>query len=149
MERLERLLSKVCFVLIVFTLVVLALTILTSAATAYAEVPDVSKWSCPNAVVKSAPNYGMEAMNCNSGVTWNAYAKVSGELIYIHEHRMDADKASYYNAMKTNEGNWVEVVNKSDLVWKSKPTENRDAEVYIVDDNGIVVAKRTVPLLKK
>lgn len=128
--------------------VVVLAVIIAAASTVYAEIPDVSKWSCQEAIIKNATDYGMEIMNCKKGVDWNAYIKVSGELIYIHEHRMDADKAVYYNALKTGDL-WVEVINKKDFVLKERLTKNRDLEVSIIDDNGVEIAKRIFPLLKK
>lgn len=128
--------------------VVVALSVLMAATVAYAEVPDVSKWSCQNATVLDVPNYGVVVTICGNDNGGSFYAKVSGELFYIHEHRMDADKAVYYNALKTGDW-WVEVVNKKDLAWVEKTTENGNVEVSIIDDNGAVIAKRIVPLLKK
>lgn len=128
--------------------IAIALAVLTTATAAYAEIPDVSKWSCPNNVVENVPDYGVVVTMCDDSAG-SLYVKVSGELIHIHEHRMDAGAAVYYNALKTNEGNWVEVVNKRDLVWGSELTETGDVVVNIIDDNGVVVAKRIVPLLKK
>ena len=135
--------------------IVVALVALMMVGVAYAEVPDVSKWSCPNGVVISSSDspfigtyYRIEVIEC-LGSGW-VYIKVSGELVYIHEHRTDADKAVYYNALKTNEGNWVENVNKIDLFFKLKSTgiENNDIMIIITDDDGNIVAKRVIPLLK-
>lgn len=116
---------------------------------AYAEVPDVSKWSCPDKNVESFSEYGLEVIDCSVIESSRVYVKVSGELIYIHEHRTDKGEIVYYNALKTNDGAWVEVVNKKDLIWSGKEVENKGVEMSIIDDNGAVVAKRIISLLKK
>ncbi len=126
-----------------------ALAVLAAAGTAYAEVPDVSKWSCPGGVTESHPNYGIEVTDCFGSDSEGLYVKISGELVYIHEHRKDANKQVYYNALKTNEGNWVEVVNKIDLVFNAREIENNTIMMSIVDDNGNIVAKRVIPSLQK
>ena len=129
-------------------IVIVLAVFLAVATTAYAEVTDVSKWSCSNNVSNNFPDYDIEIMDCDSDGSSNFYVKVSGEPIYIHEHRTDAGKTVYHNALKTNEGNWVEVVNKRDLIFNGKLTENEGVEMSISDDNGVVVAKRIVLKLK-
>lgn len=131
--------------------IAIALAVFATAATAYAEVPDVSKWSCPNDEVLNFPKYDMKVTICDSdGADFYVYIKVSDELVYVHEERKDADgKNVYYNALKTNKGDWVEVVNKNDLVWEEYSTESQDIEVSISNDNSVEVAKRIIPLLKK
>lgn len=130
--------------------IAIALTVLTAALAAYAEVPDVLKWSCQNAVVGNFPNYGVEAVSCEPDSSGNLYVKVSGELIYVHEHRKDADgKNVYYNALKTNEGKWMEVTNSKDVLYNFEIKENGDTLLMILDDNNNIIAKMLVPLLKK
>lgn len=130
--------------------VVVVLAVLMASTVAYAEVPDVSKWSCPNAYIQNIPDHGAEITFCNKIGSAGFYVKVSGELIYIHEHRTDANKTVYYNALKNNKGTWwVEVVNKTDLIYEIKTEQNNNITLSIVDDNGVVVAKRLIPFLKK
>ena len=127
--------------------IVVALAVLMAAGVAYAEIPDVSKWDCLNNGV-AYPDYGVETTFCD--VIIGGYITISGELVYIHEHRTNADKTTiYYNALKTNEGSWVEVVNKIDLIFSGKEIENNGIMMSIFDDNGNIVAKRFVSLLKK
>ena len=133
--------------------IVVALAIFMAAGVAYAEMPDVSKWVCASNVVKNDPNskllanYGIETVECFNS-SW-AYVKVSGELVYIYEYRTVSGETVHYRALKTNEGNWVEVVNKKDLAVKADKVENGDIIMSIFDDNDNVVAERLVPLLKK
>ncbi len=129
--------------------IAVALAVIVTAVAAYAEVPDVSKWSCEAKLVYPNPDYGSEVMACDSNGPRSFYMKISGELVYIHEHRNDGDKTVYYNALKTNEGNWIEAVNKSDLIFESGNAENGGILMLLFDDNDNVVAERLVPLLKK
>jgi len=129
--------------------IVVALAVLMAAGVAYAEIPDVSKWSCPKGVVESHPDYGAEFTVCDNLGLESFYLKVSGELVYIHEHRMDKGKTVYYNALKTNEGNWVEMVNEKDFIFNAEEIENSGIMTSIIDDDGKVIAKRITPLLKK
>lgn len=124
--------------------------LIATAMVAYAEVPDVSKWSCPKSVVQTDPDYDAEFMLCDDGGSGSFYVKISGELVYIHEHRTIANKTVYYNALKTNEGIWVEIVNKLDLTAMVEGVaSNRTLSIVIVDDNDKVVARRSTPLFKK
>ncbi len=127
---------------------VVVLAALMAAGTAYAEVPDVSKWVCPNGVIDNDSDYGVEYMNCDTGGSGNLYLKVSGELVYVHEHRMDQGKTVYYNALKTNEGKWVETINTKDLVYSTGEVASGVVVVDIVDDDDKIVAQRSVPRLK-
>ena len=129
--------------------IVVALAVLMAAEIAYAEIPDVSKWSCPKGVVESHSDYGAEFTVCDNLGLESFYLKVSGELVYIHEHRMDKGKTVYYNALKTNEGNWVEMVNEKDFIFNAEEIENSGIMTSIIDDDGKVIAKRITPLLKK
>ena len=127
--------------------IVVALAVLMAATTAYAEIPDVSKWVCPKAFVETFPEYGVETTDCSDGALYNVYVKISGELVYIHEHRTDAHKTVYYNALKVGD-QWIEVVNTKDLIWSGEKVE-KGFETNISDDNGNIVAERFVPLLTK
>lgn len=130
--------------------VVIALAVIVAATVAYADIPDVSKWVCPDAVSKNSPDHGIESMSCDKIGSGNIYVKAAGELIYIHEHRMDNDKVVYYNALKTEKNDqWIEVVNKKDLVFDVKSFENGEIEISISDDNGAIIAKRIIPSLKR
>ena len=133
--------------------IVVALTVLMAAGVVYAEIPDVSKWACPAGVINvngTNPDYGLETMACDGDEPRSFYVKVSGELFYIHEHRTDGGKTVYYNALKTDNGSWIEVVNRNDRSYKYRYAENgNDIIVSITDDNRVVVAERLVPLLKK
>ncbi len=130
--------------------IVVALAVLMAAGIAYAEVPDVSKWSCPNSVVETDSDYDSEFMFCGGNGSGSFYVKISSELVYIHEHRTIANKAVYYNALKTNEGNWVETVNQLDLIAKTEEiTNKRTFIIIVVDDKDKIVARRSIPLFKK
>lgn len=128
--------------------IAVALAVIMIAGTAYAEIPDVSKWPCPKSVVKYYSEYGIEVMDCHDG-SGKFYDKVSGELFYIHEPRTNGDKTVYYNALKTNNGNWVEVINERHLRINGIREDNGNSTVYITDDSGKVIAERTISPLKK
>lgn len=129
--------------------IAIALAVIATATIVYAEVPDVSRWSCSSDTVINIPSYDMKAVTCGQ-YGENAYVNISGEPVYVHEHRRTyGAKTVYYNALKTNEGNWVEAVNIKDWLWKTNTAENGDIEVSIMDDNDVVAAKRLIPLLKK
>ena len=127
------------------------IVLMVAVATTYASVPDVSKWSCLDTFVRNNTGYGVKLTACknSNALTMSFYMEVSGELIYIHEHLMNGYKMVYYNALKTDKGNWVEVVNEQDLVFRENMEENKDFMISITDDNGNVIAKRLIPLLKK
>ena len=130
--------------------VAVTLAVLMAAGTAYAEMPDVSKWSCSKGTVQNDRDYDMEITNCDCGGSRKFYVKVSGELIYIHyEHRTDVDKTVYYNALKINDGNWVEIINKKYLVLTVVKIRKSRISVAITDNNNVVIAERTIPLFKK
>ncbi len=135
--------------------IILALAVLTAVEAAYAEVPDVSKWSCSDfdAIVYGS-DHDIQIRSCSGFNGQKFYfIKVSGELVCIHEHRKDAGKIVYYNALKTNEDQWVEIINKEDLQEESpflsaELTVNGSYIMNITDDSGAVIAKRLVPRLK-
>ena len=129
--------------------IVVALAVLMAVGVAYAEVPDVSKWSCPDSHVSRFPDYGVETTYCDKSSEDSVYIKVSGELVYVYERITDAGKTVYYNALKTENG-WIEVVNQRGFILMAKYVENKRAVVYyIVDNDNVVVATRFIPLLKK
>ncbi len=110
-------------------------------------VPDVSKWDCPGGIMKTLSDYEIEIMSCDSIGSESFYVKVSRKLIYIHEHRKSSGKTMYYNALKTNEGNWVETFHETDLIFNFGEIENRGKIISFTDDNGRVF-KRTIPSFK-
>jgi hypothetical protein len=137
-----RKIAKVLIYLVVFGII----AVLMAAEIAYAEIPDVSKWSCAEKIID--PDYGVKIMICGDR---GAHLKVSGELVYIHEHRINAGNTVYYNALKTNDGIWVETVNERDIAFSKENRIENNKEVVIMsfyDNDGNVIANRTVPKLK-
>lgn len=120
-------------------------------APVYAEIPDVSKWECPEFVVEQFPQFGIEKRNCfssNDGWFVNAYLNLSGELIFVHEHRVVNDKPVYYNALKTVDGKWVEVLLMEDKFFKELLEADKGITLLLEDNEGKTVATRLIPFVE-
>ena len=111
-----------------------------------AQVPDVCiRKNCE--VVFIDPNFGVEIKRCVTEANeFGAYLTAYGELVYVHEHRLVNDKVVFYNALKTQDGNWVEDVSEEeDRDFEDKPAEGgyqNGFTISITDDNGKIVASR-------
>jgi len=139
-------LKKIAVILAV-SLVIGVIVFLMAIEAAYAD-PDVSKWSCHRDDIQKNFDYGIELVLCGVSGSGNFYVRVSGELIYVHEHITKDNKTVYYNALKVGD-RWFEVVNRNDLFFESEEVSDIGILISIIDDEGEIVAKRAFPLLNK
>ncbi len=129
----------------------IVLTILTAGISWAVDLPDVTKWNCPADEVDKVPEYNVAIYSCYdaNGKLYNEYLKVGDELVYVHEHRNVSDKLVIYNALKQNNGTWVEVTGSEDTDFDVELVQG-GSKVSIADSSGEkMAAERFVPKVKK